>query len=181
MSKDLDPRSFQADGRCYTGLPFKGATDFLSTEEEQLYLDLLWLFAQAHPEESMGEYLPSALRRALQKIHTDNFPPLKPMNYGQIQERPRNFSQAINLRFQNARNGTRKYKRMVIAEEFKHLFEGKVADSVVFVPNDSKLLEDNVRNDMLNIFVKLHKGEAEVLACHSLCHLHAHCPPRVLL
>ena len=46
------PRKYVPDGRVYEGLYERGATLFMSPEQEKLYLDRLWLDAQANPERS---------------------------------------------------------------------------------------------------------------------------------
>ena len=163
ISSAFIPHSYTPDGRCYAHLPKKGAALYLDTEQEQLYVDLVWLEAQVHPEEALGEYLPAGMDKRFRKLHDENFPPFKPHNLGKRTERSRDAARALRDRFQNARNGNT-YKRMVVDDKFKHVFVGKVATSVVFVPSDSELLLDNKRNEYLALFLKLHKGEVQVRA-----------------
>ena len=87
----------------------------------------------------------------------------KPQNQNKRNEKMRDPARIFRDRFQNARNA-QAYKRVVINEKFKHVFVGKVADSVVFVPSDSELLVDNTRNEYLALFLQVHKGEVQVRA-----------------
>ena len=146
--------------------------------DEQLYVDLLWLEAQVHPEPAVGEYLPTGLKRRLRKLHTDHFPPLQPLHVGKLNEKARDAGDVINLRFQNSRNG-HLYKRMVIDLQFDFVFVGKVAKSVVFVPSDSEALLDNKRNRALITFLQIYKGEVQVCTMpHATC---MHVAPTCLL
>ena len=161
ISAEFNPSTFTPDGRCYAHLPRKGCAAYIEKEAEQLYVDLLWLELQVHPEPAVGEYLPIGLKRRLRKIHNDNFPPFKPFNVGKVNERGRDAGDVIITRFQNPRNG-HVYKRMVIDEVYKSVFVGKVATSVVFVPSGSDDLLHNTRNNALITFLQVYKGEVQV-------------------
>ena len=178
-SQGFNPNSFTPDRRCYTHLPAKGSVPFIEVNDEHLYLDLLWLEMQVHPEESLGEYLPSGVRRRLKKIHHMSYPPFKPLNSGKPNEKERDVGSVINIRFQNARNRGmggmvgRQYKRVIIDEAYKHVFKGKVAESVVFVPAGHELLLDNPRNDFLEAIIEVYSGKAQVRAMPCAAATHA--------
>ena len=55
------PSKYVPDGRVYAGLPAKNSARFLDTNDEQFYLDKLWLDAQFNPEYSYGEYVPDGM------------------------------------------------------------------------------------------------------------------------
>ena len=69
------PRKYVPDGRVYEGLYERGATLFMSPEQEKLYLDRLWLDAQANPERSLGDYLPDGMAKQLGRLHEALMPP----------------------------------------------------------------------------------------------------------
>ena len=163
ISPAFIPYAYTPDGRCYAHLPARGSAKYLTGEQEALYVDLLWLEAQVHAEPSLGEYLPAGLAKRLRKLHNASFPPFKPFRAGRLNERARDVAEIINFRFMNARNG-QCYKRMILDVKFRPVFEGKVANSVVFVPSDNELLIDNARNDHLIIFYKMHRdNDAELV------------------
>ena len=62
--------------------------------------------AQANPEESLGDYLPTGLPRRLEKVHEALLPPFG----GKAAA-----SKVYKLRFQNARDAPNPYPRMVSA------------------------------------------------------------------
>ena len=83
------PRKYVPDGRVYEGLYERGATLFMSPEQEKLYLDRLWLDAQANPERSLGDYLPDGMAKQLGRLHEALMPPFKPSAYGTSKAQPR--------------------------------------------------------------------------------------------
>ena len=83
------PRKYVPDGRVYEGLYERGATLFMSPEQEKLYLDRLWLDAQANPERSLGDYMPNEMAKQLGRLHEALMPPFKPSAYDTSRAQPR--------------------------------------------------------------------------------------------
>ena len=110
------PRQYIPDGRVYQGFYAHGGAAFMSTEQEKLYLDYLWLDAQANPEKSLGDYLPDGMAKQLGMLHDALLPPFKPTNHGTPRAQPRPAAKTIALRFQNGRQ--QHYPRLILDEKF---------------------------------------------------------------
>ena len=156
------PRQYIPDGRVYQGFYAHGGAAFMSTEQEKLYLDYLWLDAQANPEKSLGDYLPDGMAKQLGRLHEALLPPFKPTNYGTPRALARPAKKVILLRFQNGRQ--QPYPRLVLDERFKDYFGEKALKAMGhnFIPSTDERLLDNARNDFLRTMIEVHKGSLPV-------------------
>ena len=156
------PRQYIPDGRVYQGFYAHGGAEFMSTEEEKLYLDYLWLDAQANPEKSLGDYLPDGLAKQLGMLHDALLPPFKPTNYGTPRAQPRPAAKTIALRFQNGRQ--QHYPRLILDEKFTGYFGEKALKAMgnSFVLCTDERLQDNARNDFFGALIKVHDGSLPV-------------------
>lgn len=161
-SSTFQPRKYLPDGRVYQGLAARGETLCMSKEQEMLYLDRLWIDAQANPERSVGDYLPDGMGKQLGKLHEALLPPFRPTNNGTPRAQPRPAAKTIALRFQNGRQ--QHYPRLVLDEKFKDYLGEKAlkATSPSFVPSTDKRLLNNARNDFFEIMIKVHEGSLPV-------------------
>ena len=161
-SSTFMPRKFQFDGRVYEGFDARDDAAYMCPEQEKLYLDFLWLAAQANPERSLGDYLPDGMAKQLGKMHDALLPPFKPAHYGKPHERPRPADKVIHLRFQNGRQTY--YPRLKLDEKFRD-YLGEKALKVMgnnFVPGFDERLLDNRRNDFFGDMIKMHEGSLPV-------------------
>ena len=161
-SSTFMPRKFKFDGRVYQTFYARGETAYMSPEQEKLYLDFLWLAAQANPEPSLGDYLPDGMAKELGKVHEMLLPPFKPSNYGTPRAQPRPAKKVIHLRFQNGRQTY--YPRLVLDEKFKDYLGEKALKVMVnnFVPSNDERLLYNARNDFFGDMIKMHEGSLPV-------------------
>ena len=93
----------------------------MGSEEEKLCMDLIWLYANADLEPSMGAYLPEGMPFRLAQLHKKRLLPFAPKILKglvatevplTLQDSPKKYKD----RFQNGRNHS--YKRMVLDEAF---------------------------------------------------------------
>ena len=162
-SSGFMPRAYVPDGRVYQFFYRLGEMEFMSSKHEALYVDLLWLAAQAHPEPSLGDYLPDGMAKQLGYLHRLLLPPFKPTNHGTPRALAREAGKTIALRFQNGRQ--QRYPRLVLDESFKdHLGEKalKALGDSCFVPSSDERLLDNARNHFFGEMIKVHAGHLPV-------------------
>ena len=146
-STHFNSSKYKPDGRVFELIPKKSTCDFLSAEDEQLAVDLLWLDAHAHPEPSFGDYLPSGMPMRLGNICRELLPPFAPTRKGVA--RPQ--KKVIALSHQNRREAVAPYKRMVLSLDFKECIQEKSRSSVTWVEPSSEALVDNVRNRVFDV------------------------------
>jgi len=159
----FQPNKYEPDGRIYADLPMKGTQEYLTTNQEELYLDLLCLDLHANPEASIGDYLPSGMAKRLGNIHNARFPAFLPKHAeDQYLRTSRPAEKVITVRVQNQRFLT--YKRMVLDEQFKCYIQPKAQAHINFVPSDSDELIDNVRNEKMAELVAVYHHGAEKAA-----------------
>ena len=131
--------------------------EYIGDEDEKLYLDKLWLFCQADPEPSVGDYLPSGMKQRLAKIHKQlKLPPFQPTRLGKPGAKERSTSDVFSNRFFNGRFIA--YKRIVLDERHRDRFSDKVQAHITFVASDSEALLDNERNAAFEYYLKVHSG-----------------------
>ena len=161
-SETFNASQYLPDGCVYVGVPTLSLQDVLDPEEEKLYVDALWIDAQANPEPSLGDYIPSGLARRYESLHTQlKLAKLPPSHAGKVNEAARGVQRAVHLRFQNGRQGIngRPYKRMVFDDAYESHISEKARAFVCFVPSTSVELHDNRRNDLLRDLIKVYAGE----------------------
>ena len=156
------PRQYIPDGRVYQGFYAHGGAAFMSTEQEKLYLDYLWLDAQANPEKSLGDYLPDGMAKQLGMLHDALLPPFKPTNHGTPRAQPRPAAKTIALRFQNGRQ--QHYPRLILDEKFTDYLGEKALKAMdnSFVLCTDERLQDNARNDFFGNMIKVREGKLPV-------------------
>lgn len=167
----FNPFAHSPDGRLYSHFPKRGSCDYLDEVDEHLYLDLLWLDAQAHPEPALGDYLPHGLASRLAEIHSILLPPFKPFRLGKPGQRDRPPQAVITLRFQNARHARTPYKRMVLCDKFQEFIGEKSRISITFVAEDSQHLVGNRRNDFMSTMIKVYREGTEQVCALIQSHL----------
>ena len=160
-SKGFNPFMYDPDGALYKFMPGKDSVKHMGSEEEKLCMDLIWLYANADVEPSMGAYLPEGMPFRLAQLHTQRLPPFAPKILRGIMatEVPltlEEIKKKYKDRFQNGRNTP--YKRMVLDEDFADYFTPQVAKHLRFVPASDDALIDNIRNTAMATFVGIFAG-----------------------
>jgi len=160
-SKGFNPFMYDPDGALYKFMPGKDSMKHLGSEEEKLCMDLIWLYANADVEPSMGAYLPEGMPFRLAQLHTQRLPPFAPKILRGIMatEVPltlEEIKKKYKDRFQNGRNTP--YKRMVLDADLADYFTPQVAKHLRFVPAGDDALIDNIRNRAMATFVGIFAG-----------------------
>jgi len=160
-SKGFNPFMYDPDGALYKFMPGKGSVKHMGSEEEKLCMDLIWLYANADVEPSMGAYLPEGMPFRLAQLHTQRLPPFAPKILRGIMatEVPltlEEIKKKYKDRFQNGRNTP--YKRMVLDADLADYFTPQVAKHLRFVPAGDDALIDNIRNRAMATFVGIFAG-----------------------
>ena len=178
-SSDFNTSTFTPDGRVFASLPRRGSAKFLLPQQEKLYLDLLWLCGQAHPDSSWGDYLPPGLTGRLEEVSNTMLPDLRPLASTSAKPSARRYKKTITLRFQNGRNGVGQMKRMVLDENLKEYITERCRPRVKFVPATSEQLIKNERNRIFAELIKVYRKElpvsfARVTPCRMLAQASLH-------
>ena len=150
-SKGFNPFMYDPDGALYKFMPGKDSVKHMGSEEEKLCMDLIWLYANADVEPSMGAYLPEGMPFRLAQLHTQRLPPFAPKILRGIvaTEVPltlEEIKKKYKDRFQNGRNTP--YKRMVLDADFADYFTPQVAKHLRFVPAGDDALTTLVHGDL---------------------------------
>jgi hypothetical protein len=153
------PRKFKLDARVFAGLPERDMAKHLDSAEEARLADSIWIFVNAHPEETIGPYLHDGMAKVMGQQCEQRVPPAKPIAN---REHGRSWAKIIALRFQNARQGVQ-YKRLKFSSAHAHVFDEKIRGALNFVDPDDEELEDNWANDLLEAFLAAYvHGTAQV-------------------
>ena len=153
----FNPTKYTPDALVYSDV-LGEAGEYIGDEAEKLYLDKLWLFVQADPEPSIGDYLQPGMKQRLAKLHTQmGLPSFRPSRAGKLNEKARDTSDVIYHRFFNGRFTC--YKRVVLDVKHKYRFSEKVQQLITFVDSHSDALTDNPLNSAFEHFLKVHAGE----------------------
>ena len=156
-SVDFNHSRYSPDGRVYKDFPTNDVTTYLSDAEAKMLLDFIWLEAQSIKEKSYGEYLPDGMAKRLAYIHRLlKLPDFRPFHHKTTREKARPAYHAIQITFQNHRQGS--FKRIVLDEKFRGRFGEKVVKSVRFVESDSEELQCNARNALFSQLVDVADG-----------------------
>ena len=157
-SDDFNLTKWVPDALVYDGVPRASEQQFMSEPDEKLYLDKLWLCAQADPEPSLGDYLPDCMVPMLAKIHRQlKLAEFQPKHAGKPgKEKARRVNEVIKNKWSNGRHYG--CKRIVLSEEFRDEFSKKTQDLITFTNDPGELGPDNKRNAAMRAFVEMRKG-----------------------
>ena len=153
------PHKLKLDARVFAGLPERDMAHHLDSAEEARLMDGIWIFANAHPEQSIGPYLHDGMAKSFGRQCDQRVPPAKPLASRQL---GRSWDRMIALRFQNARQGV-SYKRLTFSSAHADVFDERIRDALNFVDPGDEGLEDNWANDLLEAFLAAYvHGTAQV-------------------